>query len=108
MLFTILTGKQYKVLFGFPKTTRRYICHSCCHDAWIEDNGLYGTDVRTATLIEVKHAVFCHVCEKEYPVQRHHCRNDPCKSTVISDDENWADHCHLCGEDQKDFADEEP
>lgn len=104
-LFTVLTNKQYKVLFGFPKTVRRYICRACCYDAMRAKYGpspKFITEVRTATLMKAKQAVFCHLCEKEYPIRRHHCLNNPCKSNVISDDKEWADHCHLCGEDQKD------
>jgi hypothetical protein len=60
------------------------------------------TYARTATLVKGKQAVFYHHCEKEYPIRPHRCLNDHCKSNVISDDKEWADHCHLCGENQKD------
>jgi hypothetical protein len=106
-LFTVLTNKQYQILFGFSKKVRRYICHYCCYDASIGERDVSPVEVRTATLIKGKHAVFCHLCEKEYPVRRDHCLNHPCKSNVISDHDDWAGHCHMCGEDQKDFADDD-
>ena len=97
ILFDILTNKHYLVLFGFPKKTRRYVCHDCSTRMTFPEVG------GTATLIIGKDAVFCHVCEKEYPVRRSRCLNIPCKSNVISSDEHYADHCHLCRKDQKDF-----
>jgi hypothetical protein len=109
VLFTVLNNKQYKSLFGFSKTARRYICHACCYDAMGEKYGpsKFITVARTATLIKGKQALFCHLCEKEYPIRHYQCLNDRCKSNVISDDHDWAGHCHMCGWDQKDFTDDD-
>lgn len=105
-LFELLSNNQYLTLFGFSKKVRRYICHDCCYDASIEETEVAPQEVRTATL-KGRDVVYCHLCEKEYPVRRYRCRSDPCKSNVISADEEWADHCHLCGEDQKEFENDD-
>jgi hypothetical protein len=59
---------------------------------------------KTATLVIGKDAVFCHICEMQFPVRRNRCLNIRCNSNVISSDENYVDRCHLCAKDQKDLA----
>jgi hypothetical protein len=101
-LFPLLTNTQYCNLFGFSKKQRRYICHECCHDARIEDSGVSPQDIRTATLVEGTDAIFCHLCQKDYPVRRIACVITSCKSNVISDDKDYPNVCHLCGYEQND------
>jgi len=95
-LYKIVSSKQFKSLFGFSKQTRRYICHTCCYEAYIYDNGLSIDDIGTATLNADGSAVFCHVCQKEFNVYRSPCSDVNCKSDVISNNPKYLNRCHVC------------
>lgn len=95
-LYKILSKTQFKSLFGFSKQTRRYMCHTCCDEAYIHDNGLSPEEIATATLNADGNAVFCHVCQKEFDVYRSPCSAPNCKSNVISNVQKYLNHCHVC------------
>lgn len=95
-LYKVVSKTQFETLFGFSKQTRRYMCHSCCDEAYIYDNGLSSREIGTATLNADGSAVFCHVCGKEFKVYRTPCSQPNCKSDVISDDPEYKNRCHVC------------
>jgi hypothetical protein len=82
------------------------MCHACCDDAYIEDNGLSPKDIGTATLTVKGDAVFCHVCQGEFEVTRAPCPQPDCRSNVISKDADYEGRCHVCGERADDSRDE--
>jgi hypothetical protein len=100
VLFSVLTNTQYQHVFGFSKKRRRYICHSCCAEAELENTGASPEDIKTATLVSGKDAVFCHLCQKEYAAQRVDCVQSGCQGNVISIEEDYFGLCHTCGEAQ--------
>jgi hypothetical protein len=100
-IYRIVSKTQFKILFGFSKQTRRYICHSCCDEAYIYDNGLSPHEIGTATLNADGSAVFCHVCRKEFEVYRSPCSEPKCKSNVISKNPEYLNRCHVCDADSE-------
>jgi hypothetical protein len=106
MLYKVVNKTQFKPLFGFSKQARRYMCHTCCAEAYIDDNGLSPQDIGTATLTADGNAVFCHVCRKEFDVYRSPCSGWPnCKSDVISNNQEYLNHCHVCDAELEPLAD---
>lgn len=97
-VFGILTDSQYKKLFGFSKKTRRYICHACQYDAEFGNTGMAPESVRTATLVDGVDELTCHLCQRNFPIERVECTNKPCKSNVLSLDPDFPGVCHLCGQ----------
>lgn len=97
-VFDILTNQHYKKLFGFTKNTRRYSCISCINDT---RNMAESGDMHTATLIESRDKVYCHLCENEYQIRRVQCKNPECKSNVIGNDAENMDMCLLCESDNE-------
>jgi hypothetical protein len=95
-LYRIVNKTQFKSLFGFSKQTRRYMCHTCCAEAYLADNGLSPREIGTATLNAEGNTVFCHVCRKEFDVYRSTCSGPNCKSNVISNNPEYLNHCHVC------------
>jgi hypothetical protein len=95
-LYKVVSKAQFKTLFGFSKQTRRYMCHSCCDEAYIYDNGLSAHEIGTATLNADGSAVFCHVCRKEFDIYRSPCSEPNCKGNVISNNPEYLNRCHVC------------
>jgi hypothetical protein len=103
--YKVASKAQFKTLFGFSKQTHRYMCHSCCYEAHIYDNGLSAHEIGTATLNADGSAVFCHVCRKEFDIYRSPCSEPNCKSNVISNNPEHLNHCHVCGAELESLAD---
>ncbi|HQY44817.1 MAG TPA: hypothetical protein PK450_11640 [Paracoccaceae bacterium] len=95
-LSMLLTKSQFRVLFGFSKSIRRYICWSCCEAACVERNGFDPRDLKTAVLAGGDQ-LNCAVCEEQYRIRRCQCRAEGCKGNVILDEDDMDPMCLTCG-----------
>lgn len=96
----MMTGAEFKRLFGRPKTTRRYLCHHCIYEASTRyaDENLLKT-CKTAFLDTSGQALDCAMCAKKFKIARQPCRDPACKGNVIGDDgDDYVGKCHVCGE----------
>jgi hypothetical protein len=93
-----LTKSDFKRIFGFEKSKRRYICYDCCSAGCLErhsDLSLFPT----AVLVD-KENVYCAVCEKTYPFDRVKCADSSCKGNVVFSDDHYSPVCLTCGGSQ--------
>lgn len=98
--FDVLTGAEFKALFGQKKTTRRYRCHSCWYEGttkWsIPDN----ESCKTAFLEPDGILLRCLMCGEVSSVTRTECTDVDCKGNVIAAQGEYAGSCHSCGHSQ--------
>lgn len=97
-----LKKSEFKLLFGFPKSKRRYICHSCCDAACIERHGAYLGDYRTAYLAD-ESTLHCAMCDQDFTVGRKQCEKDDCSGDVILSQERYGPVCCTCARDQSEL-----
>jgi hypothetical protein len=98
--FRMMTGAEFKRLFGHPKNTRRYLCHECIYEASTRNFDLgFSKTCKTAFLDKSGHALECLMCTKKFKVARQRCSSPECKGNVIGDnDDDYIGKCHVCGE----------
>lgn len=98
--FTFFTNRDFKALFGKPKSTRRYICHACFYQATTKFGSPDATICQTAWLDDETHLT-CKMCEETFKVARVKCTSHECKGNVIGDNsDDFVGLCHTCGEGQ--------
>jgi hypothetical protein len=102
-VFDALTKSEFKLLFGYPKNTRRYLCHSCIDEANTRYASIDMDACKTAFLNKAGEALHCIMCGGQFKVTRIPCDQDECPGNVIGDnDDDYAGMCHVCGEHQGD------
>jgi hypothetical protein len=98
-----LTKSEFKLLFGYPKSTRRYLCHPCIENASTRHANLDMDACKTAFLNKAGDALHCVMCGEHFKVARAPCGQEECPGNVIGDnDDDYAGMCHTCGEHQGD------
>ena len=89
--FDVLTGTEFKALFGKPKTTRRYYCLDCVEAASTKAFHAPDTECRTAFLLPGGTSLHCFMCGK---VVREDCPAG-CPGNVMSS-AGETGQCHTC------------
>jgi hypothetical protein len=101
----LFTKGEFKKLFGYDKSKRRYLCHDCVDAGDTRYAGLDKPGCGTAYLDGVGNAVSCIMCGEKFAVERRKCPN--CKGNAIgANGDSWVGRCHTCGIDTDEY--EEP
>lgn len=95
--FDVLTGAEFKALFGRSKTTRRYRCHECMEEASTKWFDARNDGYKTAFVEPDGNALYCIMCGKTIPVVRIKCTVGDCRGNVVSEEGEYAGVCHSCG-----------
>ncbi|GJD76522.1 hypothetical protein [Methylobacterium goesingense] len=98
-----LTKAQHKVIYGFEKSKRKYICWKCCDIACLREIGGEEQSCKTAILAN-KNNITCSVCEADYAVERIKCEAGDCLGNVIGTNEDEEKICLTCYHNQADGA----
>ena len=98
--FALFTNSEFRALFGKPKTTRRYVCHSCFYEATTKGGPPSYEHCKTAYL-NGSTQLICLMCSGNFKVVRTQCSAEGCKGNVIGDNaDDYVGMCHTCGEEQ--------
>lgn len=93
----LMTGAEFKRLFGFAKSKRRYVCLNCFENATTKWSDYNFSEIGTAHLSS-KTELFCLMCQSEYSVKRRSCPSSSCKGNVVAVAGQGYDlRCHSCG-----------
>lgn len=95
--FDVMTGSEFRALFGRRKTTRRYRCLECMDAASTKWFDAHIDGHKTAFVEPNGNALYCIMCAKTVPVVRIKCTVGDCKGNVISKEGEHAGVCHSCG-----------
>ena len=88
-----LAPAKVKRFFKVDKRKRAYFCPKCLENA----NSDVEFEHKLARLVVDKDALFCPVCNQEYPIVRRNCDNG-CKGSVIHNNDHYEeDRCLICG-----------
>lgn len=93
--FEVLTGSEFKALFGKPKSTRRYYCLECVDAASTKAFHARDTDCRTAFLSADGNSLHCFMCGRNVAVVREDCPAANCPGNVLSASGEEG-QCHTC------------
>lgn len=98
--FALFTNSEFLLLFGKPKSRRRYICHDCSYEATTKGGRPDPDTCQTAWLNDDRHLT-CQMCAETFKVARSPCKEPDCKGNAIGDNnDDYVGMCHTCGEEQ--------
>jgi len=87
---------EFKKLFGYEKSKRRYLCHCCIYEGDTRFADLAKSECATAFLNDAGSAVSCILCGEAFVVERRNCNF--CKGNVLgANTDDWVGYCHSCG-----------
>lgn len=89
---------DFKRLFGFPKSARRYLCHSCFDSATTKTGSPSVGACETAYLLPGREKLKCLLCGETTDVTEHVCETDGCNGDILAADGQYFGCCHSCGE----------